>query len=294
MNREAASMPGRVPEGSDSSGRRAGDGVDVGRPAPLPGALRGDGARWTDDRHLGAAGPSRRHPSRPADGDRHRPFQGLLHTPAGDRAGRRRQRPGRRSGGARGPGARLRRLCLRRRRPAAGSTSGGSSRRSLRVDPGGARDGPPGWRSTARVTHGQSPSVCSPQAARFAAALTSRSATMAARVVVAAVGALGEGELGSHRTARRARLRAREPAVRDDQPPAVAGRLVAQLAGEFAPALVTDRLRERDGWPSGSSSPGTPPPRRPARGQAAAVKPCSALARTAAARACARPSRATA
>src|SRR4051794_35274876 len=64
---------------------------------------------------------------------------------------------------------------------------------------------------------------------------------VAAGVVVAAVGALGEGELGSHRTTRRARLGAREPAVRDDQLPTVAGRLVLQLPGQLAPALVTDR-----------------------------------------------------
>src|SRR3954447_11532686 len=51
---------------------------------------------------------------------------------------------------------------------------------------------------------------------------------MAAVGVTAAVGALGEGELGSHRTARRARLGGREPAVRDDALPAVAGRLVGQ------------------------------------------------------------------
>src|SRR3954471_5297814 len=50
---------------------------------------------------------------------------------------------------------------------------------------------------------------------------------VAAGVVVAAVGALGEGELGSHRTTRRARLGGGEPAVRDDALPPVAGRLVA-------------------------------------------------------------------
>src|SRR4051795_13509516 len=64
---------------------------------------------------------------------------------------------------------------------------------------------------------------------------------MAAGVVAAAVGALGEGELGSHRTARRARLGAREPAVRDDAAPTVAGRLVLQLPGKLGPALVADR-----------------------------------------------------
>src|SRR4051794_14438851 len=63
---------------------------------------------------------------------------------------------------------------------------------------------------------------------------------MPTRVVAAVVGALGEGELGSPRTARRARLGARDPAVRDDHPPAVAGRLVAQLPGELTPALVAD------------------------------------------------------
>src|SRR4051795_5295576 len=47
---------------------------------------------------------------------------------------------------------------------------------------------------------------------------------MAAGVVVAAVGALGEGELGSHRTTRRAGLGGCEPPVRDDAPPAVTGR----------------------------------------------------------------------
>src|SRR3954466_5714975 len=67
---------------------------------------------------------------------------------------------------------------------------------------------------------------------------------MAAGVVVAAVGALGEGELGSHRTARRARLRARKPSVRYDALPTVAGRLVLQLPGQLSPALITDRGRE--------------------------------------------------
>ena len=43
---------------------------------------------------------------------------------------------------------------------------------------------------------------------------------MAAGVVTAAVGALGEGELGSHRTTRRARLGRGEPPVRDDALPA--------------------------------------------------------------------------
>jgi hypothetical protein len=64
-------------------------------------------------------------------------------------------------------------------------------------------------------------------------------ADQAARV--AAVGALGEGELGSHRTARRARLRGREPAVRDEELPAVAGRFMRELPGEFRPTLVANR-----------------------------------------------------
>src|SRR3954452_4195283 len=67
---------------------------------------------------------------------------------------------------------------------------------------------------------------------------------VAAGVVVAAVGALGEGEFGSHRTTRRALLGAREPPVRDDALPTVAGRLVAQLPGQLAPALVPDRRGE--------------------------------------------------
>src|SRR3954449_12823121 len=67
---------------------------------------------------------------------------------------------------------------------------------------------------------------------------------VAAGVVAAAVGALGEGELGSHRTTRRARLGGGEPAVRDDALPAGAGRLVPQLAGQLGPALIADRRRE--------------------------------------------------
>src|SRR3954466_7715130 len=59
---------------------------------------------------------------------------------------------------------------------------------------------------------------------------------MAAVVVTAPVGALGEGELGSHRTTRRARLGGGEPAVRDDALSTGAGRLVRHLPGEFAPA----------------------------------------------------------
>jgi hypothetical protein len=55
------------------------------------------------------------------------------------------------------------------------------------------------------------------------------------------VGALGQGELGFHRAATRAGLAGGEPAVGNDQPPAVPGGLVGQLSPYLAHADIGHR-----------------------------------------------------